>query len=364
MLPLALRNLTLQPPLVLAPMSGVTNSAFRRLVKELNPGAVGYVISEFLSVEGMTRGSQRTKQMMRFRPEERPFGIQIFGYDIERMRDAAMMVQDSGADVVDINCGCPAPKVVRRGGGAELMRQPEHLQKIIAAVRKAVSIPLTLKMRSGWDETSRNCIEISRMCESEGIEMLTIHGRTRAQLYRGIADWSVVGDAARAVSIPVCGSGDVTDAASAQERLAAGAAGLYIGRAAIGNPRVFSQIVAPDTTPLTDSMTAAKILLRYRELMLEDMPATAALGKVKQMASQMGKGNLWRKVVLRAMKDEDVVSILCAAAQGEFARWEREHAPEVPLDGSSLSIGGSDAGASESESAECLVSCDAYEPAQ
>ncbi len=340
---LTLRNLVLNPPLVLAPMSGVTNSAFRRLVKELNPGSVGYMISEFLSVEGMTRGSRRTKEMMQFRPEERPFGIQIFGYDIQRMRDAAVMVQDSGADVVDVNCGCPAPKVVKRGGGAELMRQPDHLREIVSAIRKAVTIPVTLKMRSGWDETSRNCVEIARMCEGEGIEMLTVHGRTRAQLYRGVADWSIVCDVARSVKIPVCGSGDVTDLASAQERLGHGVVGLYIGRAAIGNPRVFSQIASPQTAETTDSIGAAKILLRYRELLLEDMPPRPALGKVKQMASQMAKGNLWRKTVLRAMTDEELMLVLNAAAVGDCSRWV-----------------GALTDFEERESSACIESCDAF----
>lgn len=340
---LSLRNLVLNPPLVLAPMSGVTNSAFRRLVKELNPGSVGYMISEFLSVEGMTRGSKRTKEMMRFRAEERPFGIQIFGYDVDRMRDAAVMVQDSGADVIDVNCGCPAPKVVKRGGGAELMRQPDHLKDIVSSIRKSVTIPLTLKMRSGWDEASRNCVEIARMCEGEGVEMLTVHGRTRAQLYRGSADWSIVREVAKAVKVPVCGSGDVTDLASAQERLGGGIAGLFIGRGAIGNPRIFSQIAAPLTAQNTDSMGAAKILLRYRELLLEDMPERAALGKVKQMASQMAKGNLWRKTVLRAMTDEELMSILNAAAVGDGSRLSPAFASQ-----------------DESESPVCIESCDAF----
>jgi tRNA-dihydrouridine synthase B len=346
---LTLRTLKLDPPLVLAPMSGVTNSAFRRLVKELNPGCVGYVISEFLSVEGMTRGSLRTKDMMRFRPEERPFGIQIFGYDIERMRDAAVMVQEAGADVVDINCGCPAPKVVKRGGGAELMRQPDHLRQIVSAVRKAVSIPLTLKMRSGWDEESKNCVEIAKMCEGEGVEMLTVHGRTRAQLYRGLADWSIVQRVAEAVKVPLCGSGDVTDLASARERLAGGVRGLYIGRAAIGNPRVFSEIAQPEGFQRTDSIGAAKILLRFRELLQEDMPARAGVGKIKQMASQMARGNRWRKSLLRAMTDAEVVAILNAAALGEEFRDTERATPE----------GGAEGVADASEE-RCIDTCDAF----
>jgi tRNA-dihydrouridine synthase B len=136
-----IRNIKISPGLVLAPMSGVTTSAFRRLLKSTNPGAIGLVVSEFISVEALTRQVVRSLEMMRFRPEERPVGIQIFGYDINRLRDAAMMVQDAGVDLIDLNCGCPAPKVVRKGGGCELMRIPDHLCKIVREIRRSVSIP-------------------------------------------------------------------------------------------------------------------------------------------------------------------------------------------------------------------------------
>lgn len=306
-----IRNLTIEPGLVLAPMSGVTCSAFRRLIKELNPGAVGLVVSEFISVEGLTRQSPRSLDMMRFHPDERPYGIQIFGWDIERMRNAAVMAQDAGADLVDINCGCPAPKVVKKGGGCELMRQPEHLANMFREVRKAVSIPLTMKMRSGWDEGSRNALEIAKIAESEGLEAIAVHGRTRAQLYRGEADWSVVEQVADAVRVPVSGSGDVVDAESAERRLQGAISGLFIGRAALWNPFVFSEISSGKRYTLRqEPELVVSVLERYLALLREEFHDRVVVGRFKQLVSQMCRGFEWRKDLCRAMKLQDQVDIL------------------------------------------------------
>jgi tRNA-dihydrouridine synthase B len=297
--PYKIRSIDISPGLVLSPMSGVTTRPFRRLVKELNPGAVGLVVSEFVSVEGMTRGSQRTLEMMRFSEEERPYCVQIFGYDVARMTDAALMVQDFGADIVDINCGCPAPKVVKRGGGCELMRQPDHLKEIIRSVRKAVSIPLTIKIRAGWDEESRNAFEIARMAEGEGVEAVAIHGRTRSQLYRGDADWDLVQEIAEVLSIPVLGSGDVVCRESAKERLKGKVAGLFIGRAALWNPFIFSEILHDQDSRLKGNFDLMlEVLFRYIELLREDFQESSCGGKFKQLASQMCRGALWRKPLL------------------------------------------------------------------
>jgi tRNA-dihydrouridine synthase B len=295
----SIRNIPITPGLVLSPMSGVTTRPFRRLIKRLNPGAVGLVVSEFVSVEGMTRGSRKTMDMMRFAEEERPYCVQIFGYDIDRMRDAALMVQDLGVDIVDINCGCPAPKVVKRGGGCELMRQASHLAAIVREVRKALSIPLTMKIRAGWDESSKNAVEIARMAESEGIEALAVHGRTRAQLYRGQADWDLVAEVSAAVKVPVCGSGDVVDRDSADARLREGVAGLFIGRASMSNPFVFTEIVTGESCGLrSDQVKMLEVLTEYIKLLREDFPETACPGKVKQLASQMCRGAMWRKPLM------------------------------------------------------------------
>jgi nifR3 family TIM-barrel protein len=313
------RNITVSPGLVLSPMSGVTTRPFRRLIKEFNPGAVGLVVSEFVSVEGMTRGSRRTLEMMKFSAAERPYCVQIFGYDVDRMRDAALMVQDIGADMVDINCGCPAPKVVKRGGGCELMRQPEHLQKIVRGVKSAISIPLTLKMRSGWDESSRNAIDLAKMVVSEGVEAITVHGRTRSQLYRGEADWSLVEQVADAVSVPVLGSGDVVDHVSAAARLRGKVAGLFIGRASMWNPLVFSEIMAGSPSALSgNEKLMLQILFRYIELLKEDFPESSCGGKLKQLASQMCRGTAWRKTLLTLNSICEQVRLLELVQSGGF----------------------------------------------
>lgn len=301
----------IQPGLVLSPMSGVTTCAFRRLIKKLNGDAVGLLVSEFVSVEGMTRQSQRTLGMLKFLPEERPFAIQIFGYDVARMATAAKMVQDLGADIVDINCGCPAPKVVRKGGGCELMRQPEHLQDIFKAVRKAVSIPLTMKMRSGWDENSKNALEIARMAVGEGVEAIAVHGRTRAQLYRGEADWDIVAGVADAVPVPVMGSGDVVDRRTADERLKGKITGLFIGRGAIENPFIFREILTGEQVNLRgNTPLLLDIVDLYVALLREEFPSKACVGKLKQLVSQMCRGQEWRKDLCRARTLEEQLQIL------------------------------------------------------
>ncbi len=316
----SIRGLLVEPGLVLSPMSGVTHAPFRRLIKELNPGGVGMVISEFISIEGLTRGSVKSAAMMDFHEEERPYGIQIFGFDIDRMCQAARMVEDRGADLIDINCGCPAPKVVKRGGGCELMRQPDHLKKLVRSVRASVSIPLTVKFRSGWSEDSINALEIGKMLEGEGVDAITVHGRTRSQLYRGSADWDIVRRLAETVSIPVCGSGDVVNHSTAKERWESGAAGLFIGRAALSNPYVFREIQSGSDESLLghsvmrDRAVSAgeivKILVRYTQLLGEHFEPRGCVGPLKQLASQVGKGQSWVRELCRCNKLEEQAGIL------------------------------------------------------
>ena len=298
-------------------MSGVTCTAFRRLIRRLNPDSVGLLVSEFLSVEGMTRNGRRTLQMMKFHEEERPFSIQIFGKDPARMRDAAIMVEESGADMVDINCGCPAPKVVRRGGGAELMRQPAILASILREVRKAVTIPVTLKIRAGWDQQSRNAMEIAKLAEGEGIDGLAIHGRTRAQMYQGEADWDLVEEVAEALSIPVCGSGDVVDLESARARLRGKIAGLYIGRAALSNPYVFREIAHGEQFRIrTRPAEAIDVVRQYMDLLLEDYSEQAAIGRVKQLICRLAPRSWWWKTtVLRKLTIAEILAVLEEASQ-------------------------------------------------
>jgi len=318
-----IRDREIAPGLILAPMSGVTNSCFRRLIKRNNPGAVGLVVTEFISIEALTRNSAQSLRMMQFQPEERPLGVQIFGYDVERMVEAAKMAQDAGADLVDINSGCPVPKVVKRGGGCELMRQPSHMAKILTSVRKVLQIPLTLKIRAGWDSNTRNALEIARIAEESGVEMLAVHGRTRTEMYRGLADWNLVADVVNAVKIPVVGSGDVVNTETALERLRSGVQGLMIGRAALSNPWIFSELQAELSGQRfirPSDVATIDIIEEYLTLLTAELPEKAVMGRMKQFVSQ---------VTRRVQGAAPVRKELClcnnlAAARDILSRWRAD----------------------------------------
>ena len=286
------QGVRIEPNLVLAPMAGVTDSSFRRLIKEL--GGVGLIVTEFISVEGLTRGNMRTHRMMRFLPEERPLSIQIFGYDVERMVMAAEAIQESGADIVDINCGCPAKRVVKGGGGSSLLRDLPQLEKILRRIRQAVSIPVTMKIRIGWDDSSINAVEVARIIEDAGGAMVAIHGRTRVQGYSGLANWDVIAQVKRAVSIPVVGCGDVTSPDQAIARLRqTGVDGVMIGRGAIANPWIFRQTRERSSgQPVYEPPLSEKrrVLHRYHELLRDELPEKALIGKLKQMCGYFTHG--------------------------------------------------------------------------
>jgi tRNA-dihydrouridine synthase B len=323
---LEIGSLRISPRLMLAPMSGVTDSAFRRIVRRASGRSVGLMLTEFISVEALTRDNAKSFRMMRFRPEERPIAVQIFGADADRMARAARLVEESGADVLDINCGCPVPKVVKRGGGCELMRQPEQLSHILRAVRREVSIPVTLKMRSGWDETNRNAGDVAAIAEAAGVDMVTIHGRTRVQLYHGEADWSVIPSVRRRVSIPVVGSGDILTAADALRRERVFSPdGVMIGRGALANPWIFRQIeelrrgesvYRPALEERLDAMHA------YAACLEEDHPPVAVVARLRQFAGRLTKGlrsgAALRAAINDARSKQAILDLLCrfAAAEG------------------------------------------------
>jgi tRNA-dihydrouridine synthase B len=302
--PLQVGSVRTPTNLVLSPMSGVTDCAFRRTVlRASGRDAVGLLVSEFVAAEGLSRDNAKTIAMLRYAEEERPFSIQIFGADIDRMVRAALMVEEVGADLVDINCGCPAPKVVRRGGGAQLMRTPELLRDIVRAVRAAVKIPVTVKIRAGWDDSSRNALEVARMVEDEGAAMLAVHGRTRLQLYSGESDWDLIGEVASRLSIPVLGSGDVIDAEGALARLRGGYAdGIMIGRGAMANPWIFGQTLAlaksragaagvrEDLLDAPSSVDRLEILTFFSQALAETKELRSYLGRLRGLACHMAKG--------------------------------------------------------------------------
>ncbi|HEX8089971.1 MAG TPA: tRNA dihydrouridine synthase DusB [Blastocatellia bacterium] len=285
-------NVRITPNLVLAPMAGVTDSSFRRLIKELS--GVGLIVTEFISVEGITRGNMRTHRMMKFLPEERPLSIQIFGYDDDRMVAAAEIIQEVGADIVDINCGCPAKKVVKGGGGSSLLRDLPQLEKILRRVRRAVSIPLTMKIRTGWDDSSINAIEVARLIEDCGGNMVAIHGRTRMQGYSGRANWDVIAAVKRAVAIPVIGCGDIITASQAIDRLKeTGVDAVMIGRGAVANPWIFRQtaeLMRGETVYEPPLEEKQRVLHRYYDLLRDEMHERALAGKLKQMCGYFTHG--------------------------------------------------------------------------
>ena len=312
----AIGSIPVNPALVLAPMSGFTSSAFRRFIKRHNPGAVGLVVSELVSVEGLLRGGRRTLELMRFREEERPVALQIFGYEVESMRRAAILVEQAGADIVDINCGCPVPKVVKKGGGCQLMRQPEHLKEILRAVRKAVQIPLTVKIRAGWNENVKNALEVARLAEGEGIDGLSIHGRTKAQLYSGECDWELISQVAQSVSIPVFGSGDVSTPELARQRMKCGIAGLYVGRTVLSRPLIFSEIVRGEADAWKkDEPLLVSLILDLLETLREDFPPNACAGRLKKVAARMCRGRPWSRELCLAKGLEEQLQILARAQE-------------------------------------------------
>src|SRR2546423_2941226 len=198
------RDIEINPALVLSAMAGVTDISFRRLLKQR--GGIGLTVSEFISVEGLTRSNPKSKRQMRFYDDERPFAVQIFGGQPERMRMAAEMAEEIGADILDINCGCPAPKVVKHGGGSGLLKDHERLETILKEIKKAITIPLTIKIPAGFYDHTINAVETAKLAERCGVEHIALHGRTKEQGYRGLADWDLVREIKQVVKGPVSGT--------------------------------------------------------------------------------------------------------------------------------------------------------------
>ena len=270
--PLRIGSVALPAPCAVAPMAGMTDSAFRRLVKR--HGGCGLVVTEMVSSEGLVRGIDRTLEYAEFTEEERPVSIQIFGGDPAKMAEAARIVEGLGADIVDVNMGCPVPKIAKHNAGCSLMREPAQAAAVVAAMSRSVRIPVTVKMRAGWNQNEINAPDLARRLEDAGAAAVAVHGRTAAQSYSGFSDWDLIARVAEELTVPVFGSGDCVEPGQIVERLRASSVrGVLVGRGVLRNPWILSQAadLATGRTPRgVTRQERRRFLLQYIDLLLDE----------------------------------------------------------------------------------------------
>ena len=256
-------NVTINGKLALAPMAGVTDLAFRRICRE---HGAALTVTEMVSAKALCYKDKKTPRLLELGEGEHPAAAQVFGHEPDTMAEGARLaLEKSGCDIIDINMGCPAPKIVNNGDGSALMKDPAQAVKVIEAVVRAVEVPVTVKFRKGWDETHINCVEFAKMAEQAGAAAITLHGRTRAQQYSGTADWDAIRAVKQAVSVPVFANGDVAEPEDAVRILAhTGADGVMIGRGAQGDPWLFERAnalletgVCPPLPPFAERIDTA-----------------------------------------------------------------------------------------------------------
>lgn len=229
-------------PFVLAPMAGITDRPFRSFMRELG---CGVVVSELVSATGLKYSSEKTRKLMEFDASQHPVGIQLFGENLDHLTEASQIVEQTGADFVDLNFGCPVPKVVNKGAGSACLKDLVRLRDVIRAAKKGISIPLTIKVRTGWDQNSRNTFEVVQVAADEGVSWVAIHGRTRAAAYSGLADWDYIREVKANARLPIIGNGDIHTASRAIERLReSGCDAVMIGRGCLKNPWIFMEAQA------------------------------------------------------------------------------------------------------------------------
>ena len=287
---LKIGNVTLENNILLAPMAGITNLPFRLICEKFNPGLV---CTEMVSSKGLLYNDKKTEKLLNMKNEKRPVAVQIFGNDIEAMAYSAKKVSKI-ANLIDINMGCPAPKVVKNGDGSKLMLDIELSRKIIQAVVENSSVPVTVKIRKGWDKEHINCIEFAKMAEQAGACAITIHGRTRDEFYSGTADWEIIKKLKQEVSIPVIGNGDIKSPQDALKMFEyAGVDGIMIGRAAIGNPWIFMQIqeyLKNGKMIEISNEKRLKIILEHINLQVEELGENTGIKEMRKHMTYYIKG--------------------------------------------------------------------------
>ncbi len=290
--PIQIGPITIEAPVILAPMSGVTDMPFRRLVKK---HGASLVVSEMIASQAMVRECRKTMQMIQRSEAENPMAVQLAGCEPEVMGEAAKLNEDRGAHIIDINFGCPVKKVVNGHAGSSLMRDEVHAAKILEATVKAVKVPVTLKMRMGWNHENLNAPRLAKIAEECGIKMVTVHGRTRCQFYEGQADWSFIRNVKNAVTIPVIANGDINDFPDVIKALEmSGADGVMIGRGAYGRPWFIQQVMdylRTGVIPKAPSLQhQVETVIEHLESMLEHYGSHAGLRIARKHIGWYSKG--------------------------------------------------------------------------
>ncbi len=307
--------LTLDNITILAPLAGITNLPFRILAKE---AGCALVCSEMISANGLVRGSKKTKQMLKSLPEEKPLSVQIFGSDPAVMAEAAQIVESSGANLIDINFGCSVKKVVKTGAGVALMQQLNNAEAIIKAVRKAVDIPLTIKIRTGWDSSGKQALKLSLLAEESGVDAIAVHPRTASQGFRGKAEWSIITAIKKAIAIPVIGNGDIVTAKDAIEmQRITGCDAVMIGRAAIGNPWIFSHVIAlvrgNDILPI-DITHRFEIMIKYFKMSVQCFGEKAACrmmrGRLGWFVKSLRFSSKFRESIKQISSENETIELI------------------------------------------------------
>ncbi len=321
---LRIGSIEIWPPLILAPMSGVTNRTMRALYR---PFGLGLTVTEFVSSNALAYGSRRTMEMIDQHGLEKPVSTQLWGDDPSTMGFAAKVVRECGADIVDINFGCPAPKVTKTNGGSACLRDPDRCEAIMRAVVRAVDCPVTMKMRLGWSDDSLVYVDVARRAQAAGVQAVTLHARTAKQFYKGAADWEHIARLKRAVDIPVIGNGDIDDAHVAATRVReTGVDAIMLGRATLGNPWLITQIrdlmEGRTASPVPCAADRLRFALAHYRTMVEELGEARAVPQMRKHVALYLKGITGAAALRERVMHLDRAADATALIEATIARLE------------------------------------------